>query len=214
MRPKVKSWPCIVCRGLCLTSKLPPPPLPPPHFLSPGLPLQPDSTNRGEKRKKKKTQRERDSGRDGESASPQLSSSSRLYACLIGQKQHACLCSQANGWTLDWAGGPGSPPRPQSFRKHRLPPLLLLLGCLRDGCCRCLASDCSLRIAGGGCLAAAVADWPRLHCRTGVETWLRTPFKMAVVTPSKISPAARARAASGMRATIFIANILCGQGSN
>lgn len=33
-----------------------------------------------------------------------------LYACLIGQKQHAWLCSQGNGETLEWAGGPGLSP--------------------------------------------------------------------------------------------------------
>lgn len=33
-----------------------------------------------------------------------------LYACLIGQKQHAWLCSWGNGETLEWAGGPGLSP--------------------------------------------------------------------------------------------------------
>lgn len=28
-----------------------------------------------------------------------------FYACLIGQKQHAWLCSQGNSKTLEWAGG-------------------------------------------------------------------------------------------------------------
>lgn len=154
-RPKVQRRPCTVRRGLCLTSfatmKLPPPPFPPPLTFFHPAHCSSLIQQIGRKR------RDRDSGRDGGSPSPQLSSSSCLYACLIGQKQHACLYSQGNGWTLDWAGGPGF--SPSSFKKRRLCPRLLLLGCLGDVCCHCFANYCSPCIAGEP-VEGAMVDWP------------------------------------------------------
>lgn len=131
--------------------KLPPTPLPlPPTFFHPAH-CSSLIQQIGRKR------RDRDSGRDGGSPSPQLSSSSCLYACLIGQKQHACLYSQGNGWTLDWAGGPGF--SPSSFKKRRLCPRCLLLGCLGDVCCHCFANYCSPCIAGEPVEAAWLLPW-------------------------------------------------------
>lgn len=151
------------------------------------------------KKTKKKAQRERDSGWDREPGSPQLSSSSCLYACLIGQKQHACLCSQANGWTLHEMGGPGF--------KHRLclNLLLLLLGCLRDvflpllcqlslpvhrrragggrlaGCCRCRLAPSAfvVIVLWHGC--RRLSRWQKYICERLAPQWEREQLLECVV---------------------------------